>query len=278
MRNWTKEEVQLIKETYKNNTDKEIANKLNRTENAIRLERFKLGLKKRNFKRKWYFKGMSPELAYLIGVYFGDGCCSKNGKDAWHFRFKVTDLKFIENVREKINSIFGYKPEIHERPPSEWGKKKRYIIYVCSTDFAKWLVKVTKDKSTVPIHLLKTERERIEFLRGIYHSEGSIDNKRISLTNTNLILIKSVEELLKSLDMVGGHIYSHSNQRKKICYDFVIYKKEFREKFLRLIGSPNIIKGVDYGRNSREHKEKDCSQHKECGHQTLSGYYMGSLA
>jgi len=151
----------------------------------------------------------SPELAYLIGVYLGDGCvdrCKSHGSyKRWRFRVKVTEKTFIDSVAKACKKL-GLNPLIFRcNSPYYFSNKQKwkipYELVVYSEPFCLFMLE-TKDLRKLP-KLIKGYEDA--FLRGIYESEGSIlhrNGRFCSLTviaNTNKELVTFVTSILTSM-------------------------------------------------------------------------------
>ena len=78
---WTKQELEYLKQNYDTMTQLEIANNLNRTRAAVNLKASRLGLKKGFEYNRHFFKNIdAEEKAYWLGFIWADGCIKINPK------------------------------------------------------------------------------------------------------------------------------------------------------------------------------------------------------
>ena len=103
---WNENEIKFIMENYKTMTYKEMAKKINRTENAVKLKVSKLGLKKSKYIYDVdYFKKIDTiEKAYWLGFIYADGYVSV-GKQNYEFGIELqgSDYKHLKKFNKAIN-------------------------------------------------------------------------------------------------------------------------------------------------------------------------------
>lgn len=137
----------------------------------------------------------SPEIAYLIGLKFGDGSVPKSFPP--HFSLGVKDRDFVEEVNRCLCIVLGRKEPYNIYPcPSN----QTFAIVSASRYLARFLKKDLEELKPV------VEKYPNDFLRGVYDSEGSCSRVRerrhllrVELGNTNLKLVTLAQELLKKL-------------------------------------------------------------------------------
>ena len=121
---WKEEDIKFLKENYKNFTNKELAQILNRTKTAISIKLSKLGLKKtKYYYNEDYFETIdSEEKAYWLGFLYADGyiskttCCSELG---------IELQKNDYNHLQKFNKSIKGNIEVKYRKSSKY-KNKMY--------------------------------------------------------------------------------------------------------------------------------------------------------
>jgi len=202
----------------------------------------------------------SPELAYLIGVYLGDGhvgrCKSYGSYKRWRFSVKVTEKTFIDSVARACKKL-GLNPLIFKRNSpyylSHPNWKIPYELVVNSEPFCLFMLEMKDFKK-----LSKTiEGYEDAFLRGIYESEGSIlyRNNRFSsfrvIANTDKELVTFVTSILASIGF-KYHVIEYVPKSKKLKTQYYV-SLSVREgkKFLSKI-KPSIKNLEKEGMPSRE--------------------------
>lgn len=102
---WNKEEIKFLKDNYKDMSYKEIAIKLNRTENAIKAKTNKLGLiKSKYIYNKDYFKVIdSEEKAYWLGFIYADGyvCANDTGSELG-IELQIGDIEHLKKFNKSL--------------------------------------------------------------------------------------------------------------------------------------------------------------------------------
>ena len=183
----------------------------------------------------------TKELAYVIGVLLGDGDTVEHGR--YDIELRVVDYEFAEEFSRNIAKLLNKK---FKKP--KWKKsEKLWRVYYRSKAFCTWFknqnLETLKPYIEYDIETVKA------FLKAIYNSEGSnIGCKTISLSNTDIKLLKYVQELLRKYFSIITRLYPVTKKgsigkkkdkvfiRRKDVYVTVIHKKWCVRKFLREIG------------------------------------------
>ncbi|RLF79430.1 DNA endonuclease [Thermococci archaeon] len=187
----------------------------------------------------------SPSLAYVTGIYFGDGSVNIHSDHKYRLRLKVVDKEFAEAFARALKEI-GAKPHMgYENNITRSGR-----WYVESTSKSLYMfLKQPKEK------LFEVAREYPkEFLRGFFDSEGHVyvdkntfRSAYIAAYNYDLDVLDFSRELLSSLSIhskirvskragtlviIRGKEYSY----KSNLYELRIYRIESVRKFATDIG------------------------------------------
>lgn len=113
----------------------------------------------------WHYRGMTEELAYILGVLKGDGSVSTT------YRIELTQTKreFAESFKLVLEKI-GFSTKIRTKAPPRFAKKPQFSIQVRSKDFANWYhaLSLAKIKELVK----QNPQFIVAFIRGFYESEG----------------------------------------------------------------------------------------------------------
>lgn len=129
-----------------------------------------------NFKTKryWEFNGLTPELTYLMGVFFGDGCITRyKSRDFEWFKFTLRsiDRDFVEYTARCVDSLIGYLPKVHTTE----NRKNRLIYYISigNNDLFCWMKTISNGKTLIPNLIWNAPKElKVEFLSGFMDSDG----------------------------------------------------------------------------------------------------------
>lgn len=182
----------------------------------------------------------SKELWYLIGVLFGDGSAysyphhqSKNAR-VYVIELSCKDREFTDEFSRCCRAI-GLNPHRSIKSAKTFKQGFAWKARAYSKTFNQWYDKITYNQ------ILNLPREfKIEFLRGIFDSEGCFykPQNAAKITNTKIRFINLIKELLALLDFKVS-IYYHTGG---FCsaYDISLLggKEKIRE-FLELI-NPTI--------------------------------------
>ena len=145
----------------------------------------------------WKFSSLTPELAYIVGVYLGDGFistrCSITPGTAMRFGLRSIDKDFVEFTRDCILKTFGDDVPIRISIEKYTYKNrtkdvKMYVLDYSKNSLCNWLLSLTSDKQIVPevIPRRKCAETRF-FLEGLLDSEGWIAVEKRRLVNNRHI-------------------------------------------------------------------------------------------
>jgi hypothetical protein len=188
----------------------------------------------------------SPQLCYIIGVLLGDGY-AKTFKDGNRLRpvigIRVCDYSLAENFYKALkeiglNPIFRVCNYRYYRDKSRW--RIPFEVYVYSKKFYRWFTSLSLDDIR---RIVETSRECvIQFIRGLYETEGSYRDKYhlVIIYNTNLEIVNLVKYLIEKFGfktslIVSEHPHKKNPKWRVAYYLQLIGGKEAREKFIQLI-------------------------------------------
>ncbi len=147
----------------------------------------------------------SPELAYIVGAYFGDASATEGSNYRYKVKLKVVDREFAEVFRRALGGI-GLNPRMgFENDKTRTG---RWYVEVTSKGLFRFLTGPRKGLFEV------AKAYPREFLRGFFDSEGTVVFNRksralhVSASNYDLDVLTLCKELLKKLD-IDSRIYLH---------------------------------------------------------------------
>ncbi len=180
----------------------------------------------------------SPELSYIIGVYFGDGYIKFNEKH-YHYIFglKAVDKDFVETVIDALRKI-GFDPKIRYERDST--RSDRWAVEVKSKHLYQFLSQ--EDEKLFKI----AEKYPEDFLRGLFDSDGGFSSGRVFLTNSDKNLLNFVSRLLTKMGIEHRIVLKTRKGEIVKCrgipykanvdiYDIVIGKKFSILKFYKKI-------------------------------------------
>jgi intein-encoded DNA endonuclease-like protein len=207
-------------------------------------------------------KIISEDLAYILGVCYGDGHISISQR---RVILGVTDQDFALKFKEVIERWSGFNARFFTLmpKPDEFRKnlKLQYHVYIDSKEAADFLFKFN-----INLILDCNNKTKSEFIKGFFDSEGFVanplKNKRIvRCFNTKYDLILLIKKLLDSLsientiskthymlkinnELVKKNYYSINICRKESIINFYNYVGfNIYRKQQRLEGQVNLIRG-----------------------------------
>lgn len=196
--------------------------------------------------RDWQFTGLTEELAYVVGVYLGDGWIQGNS-----LALSVIDRDFVEYFRNcvmKLGSQFQDIPPIYERHRVQFNKLRiNFDFKFGCAELCRWLKEITELKTRVPRVIMDSDPSIIKaFLLGIMDSEGYISKSAkpafqngnyrflLGVAMSEAGIMQQVKKLYEKLDiMVGNLLVKHENYRNpdyKDMFSFTINIRSYISK------------------------------------------------
>lgn len=142
-------------------------------------------------------KNLTKDLAYILGVVYGDGHISVKQRKVI---LSAVDYDFVLNFKNILERWSGFKTRFFKRiqKPDKLikNRKPQWRCYIDSIEASRFL-------KNFDLNLLLGSSEEIKcaFIEGFFDSEGGICNNRISFCNTDYFLINLVDKLLDSLNI-----------------------------------------------------------------------------
>ena len=167
--------------------------------------------------------GGSPDLAYVIGVMLGDGCCyrmpfkqphpstGRLSEPSWRIELQTVDEPFAAAFADALGRTVKRREYrrvkvLPPRAPRGIGRKPVFRVCVASRGFGDWWQRMKVDPSLLVPHI---ERHPAAFLRGLYDSEGNLTCASTSpvvriFSNDEPVLVLA-EHCLGILGLRGTH-------------------------------------------------------------------------
>jgi hypothetical protein len=198
----------------------QIAKLTNSSPRSIQYKLKQNGIKLRQIFSKPIRMAGEKEMGYLAGVLAGDGFTGKN-----FFNVQTIDEDFAKKVYSYLKTIS--EPTFRKN----FRKDKNKFIFTAQ---------LSRKRFVKQIRSVKFEKlskyGMIQFINGFLDSEGSVDKneQRISLSNTNLNLLKKISIFMKGLN-IDNRIYRTRNKGTIPLYVINIFRmnavKEFSKNF-----------------------------------------------
>jgi intein-encoded DNA endonuclease-like protein len=196
----------------------------------------------------------TPDLAFIIGIGCGDGSAKMTkriervGYNDYYVVLEAKDRELVEEFAIRCGKVLNRPP-----PKVRLNARGLYEVKVWS--------KALYDLLKRPIELDKLKRYiehcpycKAMFLRGLFDSEGSINEKGyVQIDNTNYELLQYAQELLRELGIETLGIKPHGSSKKKgaIFYDprrgkFYTRKKDNYYLRIRLSSNEAFYRFVNF--------------------------------
>jgi len=186
---------------------------------------------------------LSPTLSYVLGVCFGDGTvykmwCRHLNRHRYEVALHVRNKIFAESFKAALEKQ-GFKVRLYTY--NGW-----WHVFANSKIFYRYFSTLTLNDLR---SILKSDELAKAFIRGFYESEGSYClcyhkrwnyfNEILVISNTNLGLLKLIQELLRRWG-IEFHIYGPFPRRpERSVYALQTAQKELIGRFLKLV-EPSI--------------------------------------
>lgn len=262
---WTEQELEYLRLNYQTMTQKEIADKLNRTTTAVNLKASRLGLKKRfEYNRRFFSIIDTEEKAYWLGFIWADGCISivpETNSGELRVELQVNDKNHLKKFNKSLNGNLQVKTRIRTNCFDGKYADREYktaFLRVHSIDMVNDLVNIgcVEHKSYI-IGIPNLNDELMwHFVRGFFDGDGCvcyIDNKtsvRCDFTSVSTNLVNKLRTWLYSQ---GINTYISMDRNK---YRLCVAGKDNNFKFLSaLYDNATIYLDRKYykQKNIREH-------------------------
>lgn len=178
-------------------------------------------------------KKLSEELAYILGVIYGDGHVSIKQR---RVILSATDKDFVLNFRDNLEKWSNFKARFYKRDiktnETIKNRKSQYVSYIDSIEASKFF-------NDFNLNLIKNSDDKIKinFIKGFFDSEGSI-SKGILIYNSDKNLLIFISELLVLLKIRNSiKSYKINNNLTNKVIDYHILRVFDKELFSKLINS-----------------------------------------
>lgn len=119
--------------------------------------------------------GKIKALAYITGVYLGDGCVTRHPSYSVRFRLNTIDYDFAEHTNNALYELLGRKAKkIYVYEVKKSSKPNCSVSLGCK-ELCDFLEEETQQKQKIPSYVYSYNKEYLlEFTAGLMDSEGSV--------------------------------------------------------------------------------------------------------
>lgn len=167
--------------------------------------------------------GNLEELAYLVGIYLGDGCLVQSSRT--ELLDIACDAKYqglIDRFTSLVSRVFGKAPALQRDPSTNCVHIRLYGTGISATLGMDLGPKNRRDLQ-IPLWIKDNEEFTRWCLRGLFETDGYIHSRRgrdrsvvVGFSNTNGSLLDEVQQLLYNL----GYINFRQNKARIDCWQF----------------------------------------------------------
>lgn len=168
-----------------------------------------------------FFKKMSPELAYILGLWVTDGCAYERGS----YSIGLKDKEVIDWVADTI----GYKNKIWQINEPK-GNSTRFFIQFTNQEVKKVFdrYKIVPNKSfTTEVPEIPLEYMQ-HFIRGVFEGDGSIGKYKysysVNIVGASETFISQIKGIIEK--EIGGNRTIKYDKRGNGLFLYHIYGKE----------------------------------------------------
>jgi intein-encoded DNA endonuclease-like protein len=132
-------------------------------------------------------------LAYVFGVYLGDGCISqRKGYDLYNFKMNCIDEDFASATANALSDVLGKEVSVNRCNDSKYTKGFYYAINTSIYINGKMFIDDTQSKTIIPSYVFDWGIESKKmFIIGLMDSEGYVCKKQTIPKDCNKLTNKS---------------------------------------------------------------------------------------
>lgn len=170
-----------------------------------------------------YLAGNHEELAYLVGIYLGDGCLIQSSRT--ELLDIACDTKYkglMERFANLVSRVFGKSPAVHKDHASNCVHIRLYGRGISSILGFEPGPKHGRDLR-IPTWIKTNASWSKRCLRGLFETDGYVHYRRgrdksivVGFSNTNEALLDEVQQLLYNL----GYVTFRRNKTSIDCWQF----------------------------------------------------------
>lgn len=250
---WTKEEIEFLKNNYLKQTNKQLSMSLDRTVKAVEVKLTKLGFtrpKKLNYDDTVFENIDTEEKAYWLGFLMADGYIAVTDRNAeLGIELNVKDKQHLVKFQQflQTNALVQERSRFFEKVANNYCNK---ILHSCFIRiYSKKIVgdlmalgfRQNKRNEGLKFCNIPLELRR-HFIRGFFDGDGSIcqdkykpkNYYRCNITAKDEEFLKQIRNVLYE-NNINSHIHNWTNGHKHKMYQLSISARQDVDKFLNFI-------------------------------------------
>jgi hypothetical protein len=180
---------------------------------------------------------MEKNLAYVIGVFLGDGSVGSKEKT---FCLQTIDRDFAEKTKKSIETLTDNQVSLVEMNRRTRAGRIVYAVYASDVKLCKLLLEKTSNKKNLPIDFITWDKVlRDELISGLLDSEGYVSMTKVHVYNDKPCFdmkigigacdswVYELHQFLLSTGVKVGKITREKIKSGKIFAKFIFNKKSF---------------------------------------------------
>lgn len=254
---WTKEEIEFIKNNYQNYSYAELGKKINRSRSAVQSKIMKLGLKKDKIQKfnEYYFDEInSNDKAYWLGFIYADGWIEQNIKNRHYclgIELNEKDLSHLVLFNKWINGNVSVKSR---QITISFNNGYITTSVLCSIKYySKHLIDSLNNYNIVENKTYKEyklpnipDKYMISFLHGYFDGDGSffLKNKKMNYygfnyTSHNKTILDDIRKYLYENYNITSYVYL--SKKDSNVWQLCIASQNSVKSFANLLLNDNTV-------------------------------------
>lgn len=181
---------------------------------------------------------LNMDLAYIFGVYIGDGCIWDNGKGLNVFGLEAIDKDFVQYTAKCLRNLTGKRCRVRSRKYEE--KQDTWRVQVSHQDLINKLFHDTHAKTHIPKIILNAPNVlKRAFVAGVLDSEGYVSmSKRHTYNNYDVFDMQigvcacdcwlyELHKMLQDMGVQVGSVVRSDTSSGRIALRFIVNKRSF---------------------------------------------------
>jgi len=180
---------------------------------------------------------MNKNLAYIIGVFLGDGTICYDKRT---FGLQVIDKDFAEETAKSLKELSNNKIRLNEENRRTTANRIVYAVYLSDIELCNKLLEITNNRKNLPIEFEKWDYIfQKELIAGLLDSEGYVSMTKIHIYNNQTVFdmrigigatdtwLYELYKFCQTKNIKVGRLTREKLKSGKIFAKFIFNKKSF---------------------------------------------------